>query len=133
MSELAFLRRYDGINGGERTLWYEFRSVIADLINRYNIPPVEPGFLPQRGQPVANAIRPWPCGGIREPHFHYGDKVYPVAVKQWNEFTHAVIDRCQASLDMAATVMEAAPLSIDTVMTLGATATVFPPLEGKGV
>jgi len=131
MSEMMALRAYDGIDGGRRILWYEFRSVIAKLMQEYNLEAVNHSFLPQRGQAIlGDIIRPWPCGGIKGPHFHYGDKVYPVTTEIWNEFTHTVLDRCRASLDKAATVMEVAPLSVNTVAELGETATMFPP-EGK--
>jgi hypothetical protein len=131
MFKLTSLRAYDGINGGEQILWYEFRDVLGTLIDKHGIPPVNPAFLPQWGQRVAGFETPWPCGGIKGPHFHHGDKVYAVTVQQWNELTSAVIERCQANLDMAATVMEKTPLSLDTVMTLGETATVFPPMEER--
>jgi hypothetical protein len=131
MFKLTSLRTPDGIYGGEQILWYEFRDVLGILIDQHGIPPVDPVFLPQRGQPVANVIRPWPCGGIKGLHFHYGDKVYPVTAQLWNEFTSAVIERCRVNLDMAETVMERTPLSLGTVVTLSETATVFPPMEGK--
>ncbi len=131
MSELTALRSYDGINGGRRIFWYEFRTVISQLINRYDIPPIDRDFLPQWGaRAVAGFEASWPEGGIRGPHFHYGNQIYPVNVQQWNELASKVLDRCAASLRVAETVMDHASLELDTVMTLGEASTVFLPMEG---
>lgn len=109
-------KRWGGEEGGDWVFWYEFRATIREIIDEFNIEPVAPKFLPQRGFPVTGSMaRPWPCGGIKGPHLHFGGEVYDLNVKQWKVFTDSVIKECQAKLEIA----QSLPLMVDSVALLG--------------
>lgn len=107
---------WGGEEGGDWVFWYEFRATIRNLIDEYNIEPVAEKFLPQRGYPATGSLpRPWPCGGIKGPHLHYGGEVFDLDVQQWKVFTDSVIRECHARLENAQTV----PLQVESVAMIG--------------
>jgi len=109
-------KRWGGEEGGDWVFWYEFRTTIRDLIDKFNIEPVAAKYLPQRGYPVTGSLaKPWPCGGIKGPHLHFGGEVYDLDVKQWKVFTDSVINECRARLKSAQTL----PLMVDAVAMIG--------------
>jgi len=116
-------KRWGGEEGGDWVFWYEFRTTIRNLIDEYNIEPVAGQNLPQRGYPVTGSLaRPWPCGGIKGPHLHYGGEVFDLNMQQWKVFTDSVIKECQDRLEAAQTL----PLMVDSVAMIGEVVAALP-------
>ena len=120
-------KRWGGEEGGDWVFWYEFRTTIRELIDKFNIEPVAAKFLPQRGLPVTGSMaRPWPCGGIKGPHLHFGGEVFDLDRQQWKLFTDNVIQECHARLESAKSL----PLMVDSVAMLGEAVAALPDIKG---
>lgn len=126
MNGTFILAPYNGEAGGEYVLWTEFRSTCRSIIKEYQLEALDAKFLPQRGYPLAQSkVRPWPCGGIKGPHLHYGHEVYPLEADQWMKFTTAVINDCQARLEKAMTV----PHTVSSIARMGEAVSNLPIME----
>jgi hypothetical protein len=107
---------YDGRYGGRREIWSAFRVSIANLIEKFQLDPMDPAHLPQGGVPVAmSLVRPWPCGGIKCAHVHWRGDVYLLDSEQWKVFTDGVVKECMHRLENAHTVS----LPFDMVADIG--------------
>ncbi len=107
---------FDGTRGGNLVVWCEYRDTIKALLEKFKLKALGQEFLPQQGYALTQSmVRPWPNGGMRGPHLHYGRDVYPLSAEQWTVFTSEVIQDVQQRLESAQTV----PLTLSTVAQIG--------------
>lgn len=103
--------------GRPAELWTVYRDVIAHFIRERGLKAIPDEVLVAPAQafsaeasevhPVRSLriIRPRPFpGGLRFPHLHFGDDIYPLDRGQWNEFSGKVVEGFQEKLGAAQTV-----------------------------
>ena len=106
---------WGGEEGGELAVWAEYVEPIGNMIRKYELPEIEPEFLPYRGHwMIIEKVKDFP-GGKRGPHLHYGGKVYAVTPEQWKVFKNTVVQDCQERLARAHEVS----LNLDAVAQIG--------------
>ena len=119
---------YNGEAGGDYVIWSEYHLTCQAIIEKYQLERIKKRFLPERGYPVAQSrIRPWPCGGIKGPHLHYGGDVFLLKADQWMDFTKTIINECQEKLHAAMTV----PHTVSSIAMVGEAVANLPVFEEK--
>lgn len=132
-------KRWDGEAGGNRTFWLSNLKLISEMIDKYDLKPVAVDMIPagaysiplelmqqEQTQGTFKMARqwPWPCGGIKCPHLHYGQDVYLIDESQWRYFSQAVIKVCQSKLAAANTV------SLEQLIDVSEATSALPSLKG---
>lgn len=107
MSTERYLKRYEGIDGGDFVIWMAWSKQIAKYIRKWELAPVALENLPvfYFNDPTPQPImadetesnerlrikpRPFP-GGLKIAHFHHKGQIYLLNDEQWREFTTKTI------------------------------------------
>ena len=119
MSVASYLKRYEGIDGGDFVIWMAWSTFIGKFIDERKIAPVASEHLPYHDegptpQPMAEQrseaqdlrfIRPRPFpGGLKIAHFHYKGEIYLLTESQWQEFTSKAMGMVQEKIQKAETI-----------------------------
>ena len=75
----------------------------------FNPQPEPPGDINIRRSPMPATLNNsidwwWKYGGIRAPHFHYGEDVYALDQRQWQEFSATVMKDISTKLTHAKSI-----------------------------
>jgi len=103
--------------GRPAELWTVYRDRIGRFVREQGLKAISDDLLVAPA-PAASAeatellqtrslriIRPRPFpGGLRFPHLHFGDDIYPLDRNQWNEFSGQVVESFQERLGGAQVV-----------------------------
>lgn len=117
MASDYIFKKWDGEAGGNRLFWLSKLEIIAEMVNRYDLSPISEELIPAgayaapaqifseaRSLDAAKIPIRWPCGGIKEPHLHYGQKLFMLDQKQWQEFSNMVVKDCTQRLASAESI-----------------------------
>lgn len=110
-------KKWDGEAGGNRLFWLSKIEIIAEIVNRYDLTPISEELIPAGAYAASTQILQetrslnaakipirWPCGGIKEPHLHYGQKLFILDQRQWQEFSDMVVKDCTQRLASAGSI-----------------------------
>jgi len=108
---------WDGEAGGNRLFWLSKIDLVSRIVDHYDLKPISEEMIPAgayaspvqlmhetRFLEIAKIPIRWPCGGIKEPHLHFGSKLYMLNQQQWQEFSETVVKDCQLRLSSASSI-----------------------------
>ena len=108
--------------GYPRPFWLINRDLIKEFIEKYKLEEIDQGYFSALKQPMTmenalpekGTILPdfGQYGGIKGPHFHYGNKVFHISVEQWQEFTKPIV----ADFEQAIIASKKVTLGVETII-----------------
>lgn len=90
-------------NGGRWDIWVREVSRVKSFIKENNLKPLRDApFLLQGEAAAAKAgsfpIYPWPNGGMKIAHLHFGRDIYVLNERQWKDFSTQIMDSYKEKL-----------------------------------
>lgn len=97
-------------NGGRWDIWAAEIPRVRNFIKEHNLTPLKDApFQFQRESMAEKAsgipfYYPWPWGGMKIAHLHFGRDIYLLNEKQWRDFSNQIMDSYKQKLANVKTV-----------------------------